>query len=205
MRKLSLLTVVLLIFFAGCKKSKTNQAPLRESNVSKIVEVSNDKQLIEKLLRNLYEWKETKSKLNDFEPLEISDSESYLGLDLSKNKQRIEELKSSNLFSEKFIENYENIVASIDLSLKAKSFEWTKGELPPFGLDAEIWCNCQDSPDRYWQNLTVKNLKIVNNVASFSWSFENHPDYNIKAIKENNAWKILFLEGIDEKTFLNID
>jgi hypothetical protein len=195
----SFFTIVSLMLFFSCNQPKANQEQA-EFN-SAITVVSDDKQQLEKLTRSLYEWKETKSRLNDFEPLESAASEYYRGLDLPKNEQRIAELKSTGLFSDRFIANYRNIAASIDLSLKEKTFEWLKGDLPPFGVDAEIWCNCQDSPEGYWQDITIKNLKTNGIVATFSWSIKNNPDYTIKAAKENNVWKILFLEEYMRKHF----
>jgi hypothetical protein len=187
------------------EKRVENQTIVSSQDIIKNIDSLSDEKQIERVLRLLYEWNETKSKLPDFEPLEDKNSELYLGLDLKKNEERVKELRNTMLFSEKFIENYIGIIKSIDLTLKNGGFEWAKGELPPFGTDADPWCNCQDYPDKYWIVLHIRKLKIENNIASFSWAFDNGQEYKIKAIKENNQWKILFMEGLDENTFLNIN
>ncbi len=68
---------------------------------------------IQDLVRNLYEWHNTKSTNIDFTPLETTDS-SYSGLDMKRHAERIIELKSTNLFTNEFIKNYDNLAKSID-------------------------------------------------------------------------------------------
>mgnify|MGYP003587846635 FL=1 len=109
----------------------------------------NDKQEIEILVKKLYEWVETKNSNNDFNPLANKKGDKYIGLDLNSHKKRLEELKKTNFFSQQFLDNYNKIALRIDSNLKTKKIEWLEGDLPPFGNDANPWCNCQDYPDNY--------------------------------------------------------
>ncbi|UWY30474.1 hypothetical protein N4T20_11180 [Flavobacterium sp. TR2] len=166
----------------------------------------NDKQEIETLVKKLYEWVETKNNNNDFDPIANKKGDKYIGLDLNAHKKRLEELKKTNFFSQQFLDNYNKIALRIDSNLKTKKIEWLEGDLPPFGNDSNPWCNCQDNPENYWKTMAINHLKIENNKASFdwTWSWKGNFKYKVKAIKENGAWKIAYLEGFDFDDFTKI-
>jgi len=166
----------------------------------------NDKQEIEILVKKLYEWVETKNSNNDFNPLANKKGDKYIGLDLNSHKKRLEELKKTNFFSQQFLDNYNKIALRIDSNLKTKKIEWLEGDLPPFGNDANPWCNCQDYPDNYWKTMTINHLKIENDKASFDWTWSWKGDfkYKVKTVKENGVWKIASLEGFDFNDFTKI-
>jgi hypothetical protein len=154
-----------------------------------------------KLTRNLYDWHETKSSMRDFEPISDEKDSAYVGLDLEHHKKRLTELKQTGFFAAEFIDNYNNIALSIDNTLKNKKMDWLVGDMPPFGNDANPWCNCQDNPDNYWKTLTIKDFEIENNVATFNWTWGNDFNYTIKAIKAGDEWKITYLQGFDSSNF----
>jgi hypothetical protein len=209
MQKSLFFLFIVSVYFFRCKNSnevREDIKPIEQIDSTQILaSINNDTAQLQKLLENLYEWHETKSSQVDFIPDENTKSDEYLGLDIDKNKKRVDEVRNSNLFSEKFILNYQNIIDEIDASLKGKTIQWIKGEEAPFETGANNWCNCQDSPDLYWKKIKVKKLTIENNIATFKWSFEKGLDYEVKAVKEDGVWKILFLEGLNEENFLNID
>lgn len=135
---------------AGASKAKEQEAVL-ESNVIVLIQDLNNK------VKELYRWKETQSSLMDFEPLQLKETDSvYAGLDLEKHKKRINELRETNLFTDQFVENYDNIGLTIDEKLKKRSWVYFVGEFPPFGNGANPWCNCQDNPDKFWEKDYVK-------------------------------------------------
>lgn len=166
----------------------------------------NDKQEIEILIKKLYEWVETKNNNNDFDPIANKKGDKYIGLDLNAHKKRLEQLKKTNFFSQQFLDNYNKIALKIDSNLKTKKIEWFEGELPPFGNDANPWCNCQDNPENYWKTMAINHLKIENDKASFDWTWSWKGDfkYKVKTIKENGVWKIAYLEGFDFNDFTKI-
>lgn len=161
---------------------------------------ANDKQQLETLLLKTYEWVETKNSNNDFNPVANKKGDKYIGLNLKEHNKRLEELKKTKFFSQQFLDNYNKIALKIDANLKNKKIEWFVGDLPPFGNDANAWCDCQDNPEEYWKTLKISNLKIENDKASFSWTWTKWKDdskYAVKAVKENGIWKIAYLEGFD--------
>lgn len=124
-----------------------------------------------------------------------------MGLDLEMHKKRISELKQTGFFASEFIDNYNKLALSIDTDLKNKKIEWLVGDMPPFGNDANPWCNCQDNPDNYWKTLTITDLEIENNVATFNWTWGNDFEYKVKAIKAGDVWEIAYLQGFDSTDF----
>ena len=165
-----------------------------------------DKQEIESLIRKAYQWIETKNNNTDFDPVTNKKGDKYTGLDLTAHKKRMEALKKTNFFSQQFLDNYNKIALKLDANLKNKKIEWLVGDLPPFGNDANPWCNCQDSPDDYWKTITDNNLKVDNNKASFYWTWSLKGDFKYKTtvVKENGVWKIASLEGFDFEEFTQI-
>ena len=204
--KYSKLTTILLalVLFSACNqhgnagalKGKEKETA-RTSNVIDLIGELNDK------VKELYKWNETKSTHVDFEPLQLKETDSvYAGLDLERHKKSINELRETNLFTDQFISNYDNIGLIIDEKLRNKSWVWYVGELPPFGNGANPWCNCQDNPDNFWEKIILRDVNFANNLATFNWSWGDGFNYKAKAVLANGIWKIDYLEGFDPKVFL---
>lgn len=198
--KLTILLFVLILFSCNQenKKSHSSDKTFKQEK-SKIV---TETEKIQKLIRQLYEWHETKSSKFDFDLVADNQDSLYIKLDLKKHNQRLTELRQTNFFSDQFLDNYNKIALTIDKGLKSKKIEYFVGELPPYGNDANPWCSCQDNPDNYWQNLTIDKISIENNNATFIWTWGDNFEYKAKAIKENGEWKITYLQGFDFEEFI---
>lgn len=181
--------------FFGCNQaeSKTTVHPKE-----KIAAPLNDKEKIQNLIRQVYEWHEKQIPSNNDMLSDEKDS-IYIGFNLDQLKQDIENLKETNFFSNEFLDNYYRIYTTLDKKLRNKEIQWLVGDLPPFGNDTNPWCNCQDNPYNYWQILVLKKLNIKNNMATFAWTWGNNFEYKARAVKENNNWKIAYLQGFDFK------
>lgn len=162
---------------------------------------TDDKADLEKLVRQLYTWHETKSSMDDFDPIADADNSAYIGIDQNKHAQRLAELKETGFFATQFLENYQAIASKIDKDLKSKKMEWLVGDMPPFGNDANPWCNCQDNPENYWQTLTIDHVVTDGKTATFNWTWGDNFEYNVRAVQENGAWKIAYLQGFDLQGF----
>lgn len=194
MKPIKLLTLFsIFILFACTSADKTAVEEGKQVPASS----NTDEENLLKLTRNLYDWHETNSSKSDFEPISDEQDSAYVGLDLEKHKKRLTELKKTGFFAADFLKNYDKIALSIDADLKNKKMEWLVGDMPPFGNDANPWCNCQDNPDNYWKTLTIKDLELDNNVATFNWTWGNDFNYTIKAIKTGDEWKITYLQGFN--------
>lgn len=196
---LSLLCIS-LVSFTPMNTKQTN-------NTNTSIYFLTDKQQLETLLRKTYEWVETKNSNNDFDVVENKKGDKYIGLNLKAHNKRLEELKKTNFFAQEFLDNYNKIAIKIGDNLKTKKMEYFVGDLPPYGNDANMWCDCQDSPEQYWKTMKINIIKIENNKASLNWTWTEWKDkakYNVKAVKENGIWKIAYLEGFDYNSLTKI-
>jgi hypothetical protein len=139
----------------------------------------------------------------------------YIGFDLKKLKENLDTLKATNLFSAGFIENYDQIILTLDTGLRTNRYvKWSTGELPTFSFanDVDPWCLCQDVPydkPNAWDLVEVKIIKLNNEKGELYWTWGNPelnsaPDwkdftYKFGVEKENGKWKISYLQGFDLK------
>jgi len=153
------------------------------------------------LIKKMLKWHEA-DRSGDF--LMISnpkDTVYYSGLDWTANKKRMRELFETNFFTKDFLENYQAIALHLDKELKQNKIKYRIGELPPYGNEANEWCNCQDYPSNIWQRLQITNIKIDNDTATFQWTWGDNFYYSVNTKKENGSWKISYLERFDIKNF----
>ena len=193
--KLTTLIFGLLLFSCNQGKNKTTSVTEKKASIS-----ADGKEQIQNLIRQVYKWHEQQiSSYNDM----ITDNKDsiYIGFNLDQLKLDIEEFKATNFFSDEFIDNYHKIFTTLDKKLRNKELEWLVGDFPPFGNDANPWCNCQDNPDNYWQTMTIKNIVMDSNKAFFTWTWGDNFEYKAKAVKQNDKWKISYLQGFDFDEF----
>jgi hypothetical protein len=190
--------VVLLI--TGCNNAESADKVKKSDNT---VSVKNqDSIALTKLVRQAYKWHEEKANTLDFDVKTNNPADTlYAGINWDAHNKLVKAIKESKYFDQHFIENYQKIAEYIDAQLKTGKMIYLVGELPPFGNDANPWCNCQDNPDNFWNILKIIDLKVVNNTAIFSWTWGDGFRYNTKAVKQNGGWKISYLEGFDSENF----
>lgn len=162
----------LLFLVFSCNKKDSETIKVTETKIDEISKnnASDEKENLQALLQQIYKWHETKSSNNDFNPIADSRDSIYIGLNLKEHTQRIKELKETGFFSKNFLENYDKIGLKIDNGLKNGKLKWAVGELPPFGNDANPWCNCQDNPENYWETLSIRKIKTEGNIANLTWT-----------------------------------
>lgn len=164
--------------------------------------VSNDSLAMIALTTEVYTWKKALTDDFDFEPyLEKETDTLYKGLDMDKHNQRLDVLRNSKLFTEKFLENYHRIGLAINKELENRTMVWKVGELPPFGYGKNQWFD-GEIPITFAAKLWVMRLKVENNIASYDWGLGDGTSYNIKALKDDEYWKILEMEGFDYDRFI---
>ncbi|MCD9854895.1 hypothetical protein LUD75_09275 [Epilithonimonas sp. JDS] len=201
-------TITILIFsitIIACEKSEKtkisdNEKPRTDAAV---FDKNSDSVALLQLTKNLYDWEENKSKTEDFPTIQKDKKDTvYSEIDFKKHQSRLQDLRNSNLFSEKFISNYNRIASSIDKELQKGTMVYNIGELPPYGNGSNPWCNCQDVPDGFLDKIWIMNLAIKENIASYNWSWGDGLVYHIEAIRENKSWKILNMDGFDYDSFI---
>ena len=213
MRKIGLLIIVFGLTLSGCKQStRTTLEIVNQEESTTITERSSpvenvaDKIEVQKLIREVLNWADSDDSI-DLLPVSSGENDSiYSGFDQDKLKENITRLTNSNLFSKEFIENYNQIISTLDQRLKNNDFEygpWYVGDLPPFNFSSDVnpWCQCQDIMD--WNLVEVEQI----NGNDFQWNWgelseETHQSwkdfkYKFSVIQEDSIWKISYLEGFD--------
>ena len=137
---------------------------------------------IQHLVEEFYEWYETRYEKNDFAPVAESGSLLYTGMDIKKHHDCLNTLRRTGFFANDFLDNYDRIVQAIDSGLKSKELKWSTGDLPTYGNCANPWYNSQDTPDSYWEPITINDMCIDNEVATISWGWSEHFCSKLKAV-----------------------
>lgn len=203
MNKMKLIThtsiILLALSMSSCngQSGKANTAIVQTDSVKPVDQ-------LETLTKELYKWVESDNAGEDFSPLPEQETDSlYLGLDLEAHKNRVSTLKNTHFFATEFLENYNKIGLTIDEKLRSHSFSWYIGELPPFGNGANPWCNCQDNPDDYWKKISLQDVVFDGETATYNWTWGDGVPYKMKAVKENDGWKVSYMQGFDSEEFLS--
>ncbi|MDP9081844.1 MAG: hypothetical protein M3O71_30900 [Bacteroidota bacterium] len=207
--KIFILSAVLITGCTNASKPTTNNATAKRPDSVKqttrniVANTNDDSVKLTKLVRDIYKWHETKHLEKDgFKPQKSNPTDTlFTGIDLIENEEAIKELRNTGFFADDFLNDYRNIAVRMDKELRDGSSLWPEGEMPTFDTDADVWCNCQDSPDKYWEKLTLADIKFNKSEVSFKWTWGDNFYYKAKAKKEDSAWKISYLEGFDMNAY----
>ena len=210
MKHIKLTTLIFGLLLFGCKQTDNKTTSVK---VEKIETSTVEKEQIQNLIRQALNWADSK-KCIDLLPV-ISDSKDslYLGFDLELHKRNLDKLHQTNFFTSDFIENYNQIILTLDKGLKNGNYDqWFVGYLPTFNFGSDInpWTLHQDIPydnPNPFDFLEVKLLNIEKGEVSWKWGkpeLITEPgwkdfEYKFKVVKEDNKWKISYLEGFDFK------
>ena len=208
--KLTILIFGLLLF--GCNQADTNTTSVTEEKTSTSTD---DKVQIQNLIRQVLNWADTKNSIDLLPVLADSKDSVYIGFDLDKHKQNLDKLRQTNFFAIEFIENYNQIILTLDKGLKNGNYDqWLVGDLPTFifANDVDPWTMCQDVPYDKPNPFNFIEINIINSdngKAEANWHWgelelnvnKDWKDfsYKFKVVKENDKWKITYLTGFDFK------
>ena len=214
MRTTGFFTLMLGLIFFSCNQSRSSEKPTVEQtkNVQQVDSLK-DKEEIQNLIRQTLKWADSKSVIDILPMLTDSQDSVYIGFDMKKHKSNLDTLRATGFFANEFIENYNQIILTLDKKLRNREFdEWLVGELPTFSFanDADPWCDCQDVPydnPSPWGNVEIEVIKLNNDKAQLIWKWGgldskmdstwNDFSYKFRTIKENGKWKIAYMEGFD--------
>ena len=224
MKYLKFGTVIFALCLFSCNSNKNQQgSPVKvdaaetstvkidTTKTSKSSVISNDKQEIQELIRKVLKWNDTKGSFDLLPLLTDSKDSIYVGFDLGKLTVNLEKLKATNFFSSGFIENYNQIILTLDKGLRNNKYDkWSTGELPTFSFanDVDPWCLCQDNLS--WDLVEVQIISLNSEKGELYWKWgkaeldKSSPDwkefrYKFSVEKENGRWKISYLQGFDFK------
>jgi len=204
MKYIGLLFLIFGITFSSCnQKSKTITKTENELEKIETFDKSIDKKEIRELIRQLYKWEDKNQITIGQTAITDKNDEKVIGFDTNKNLEFVDQFRKTKLFSEEFLSNYQKIVETLDKKIKTKEMEWLAGDIPPFGNGNNPWCNCQDEPSvEYWDKIKITFIEINQSEATLTWTWEQSDwsenfNYKVKVTKENDKWKISYLQGFD--------
>jgi len=215
MKNIRLSTLIIVLIFLGCTlKKESNDSTVRQADSITTV-ISNNKVEIQKLIRQVLNWSDSENSIDLLPVLtDIKDSV-YIGFDLDKHKANLEKLRKTNFFTNEFIENYNNIILTLDKRIRNKELEeWVVGDLPVFAFanDVNPWTFCQDIPydtPNPFDLIEVETIKLDSVKGELNWKWgklkiNNDIEwkefrYKFRVVKENGQWKIDYLQGFDYK------
>ena len=207
MKHIKLTTLILGLLLFGCNQAANKTTSVSEEKATTSID---DKEQIQNLIRQVLNWSDSKNSIDLLPALTDSNDSVYIGFDLDKHKQNLDKLQQTNFFAKEFIENYNQIILTLDQGLRNGNYDqWLVGDLPTFifANDHSPWCNCQDDDD--WNKVEVRVIKLTDNEGELEWTWgnlraETHSSWKefankFRAVKENDKWKIAYLTGFDFK------
>jgi hypothetical protein len=163
--------------------------------------LTNEKKALHTLIVKLLNWSKN-DKNRDFVVNDDNPKDSilrYLNWDLQK--KRIKELEKTTFFTKAFLANYQKIATHLAKQLKQNKEAYVKGDIPPYLHDGNGFCGCQDYPENIQKDIKITGLKLNGDKATFSFSWLDGNFNKTIAVKQNNIWKIDFLESFTTKEF----
>jgi len=210
MKSIGLSVLIIGLTFSSCnQKNKTVTTTENKLENLETSDKSKDKEEIQNLIRQALNWADSK-KCIDLLPV-ITDSKDsvYIGFNFDKHKQNLEKLKSTGFFSTEFIDNYNQIILTLDNGLRNGNYEkWLVGDLPTFifANDYSPWWSGQESFSI--EKSEIELIKLDKDKGEFYFTCgdkvagcEGMENYKMRfsVIRENDKWKISYMEGFDFK------
>ena len=122
---------------------------------------------------------------------------------MEKLKTNLEKLRETGFFATEFIENYNQILITLDRKLRNKEFEfesWFVGDLPifKFANGSNPWCFCQGYSESQLNGIEIIKLNDKSGELKCKWTEgSSWIDFKFNVVKEDNKWKISYMQGFD--------
>ena len=161
-----------------------------------------DETEIQMLIQEILKWSDSKESF-DLLPLMADNNDLITGFDLRQLDSNLIKLENTGFFSKEFINNYDQIIRTLDKKLRNKEFkynEWYIGELPIFRFanGASPWCMCQDTPSNDLSEIEINNINDSSADLEWIWNpGSDWVDFKIRVVREDNKWKVSYLQGFD--------
>ena len=209
----------LCILLSSCRENtsktiinKDNQTT-SEKKYLKPFDTLKVKKEIKELIVKTLTWTDSDNSI-DLLPMKGDSSDVCVGFELNKHKRNLNRLKETDFFTDEFIENYNQIILTLDKDVRNNDYDkfWIN-EIPPFVFASGVspWCECQDNLP--WKIIELDVFTINNNQGELAWywgktnqdinSNWNEFKYKFRVSKEDSKWKISYLQGFDFKQVTN--
>jgi hypothetical protein len=186
--------------------SNFNPEPDKSENQTKglgATEVSKNKKEIQELIRQVMIWSDSKESIKLLPALPDVNNKVYVGFDINKHTANLKKLKETSFFANEFIENYNQIILTLDKKLRNKEIkEWQVGDLPTFNFvnDVSPWCLCQGFSSEDFDDVEI--VKLDRQFGELKWKWKKGSswnDFRFRVVKDGNKWKVSYMEGFDFK------
>lgn len=208
MRYLRLFTLIFGLIFFGCNP-RTESKSSSDNNIEKTKLSGNpdNKEAIQNLIRQALNWANSENSIDLLPVISENGDSLYTGFDFKILKLNLNKLDGTGLFSKEFIDNYNQIILTLDKGIKTKEYDdWLVGEMQTFNFanDVNPWCYCQEIPDNNpnpWDLVKVTIIKLDEDKGDLTWTWGQtnweDAEYSFRVIKENGRWKISYMKGFD--------
>jgi hypothetical protein len=216
MKYLKVLIFAIGLTFFGCNQNE-EVVVIDEEQTENLQEgqIMTDEEQIQNLIRNVLKWADTKNAVNLWTLLADDKDSLCIGLNMKEHKKSLNKLKKTDFFAKEFIENYNQIIQTLDKKIRNNEFgEISLDGLPPFIFASDInpWCSCQEYPyeDPNVWDVEIEIISLNNEkgelkykcgekaIADPKWG-QDMKDFRYKfsVKREDNKWKISYMEGFD--------
>ncbi len=201
MKSIGLITLIFGLTFLSCNqyRLKIDKSEKPISGIS--YKVSKNREEIQRLIRQVLIWSGSKESIDLLPVVKDSKDSIFIGFDMDKLQANCDILKQTGFFAPEFIENYSRIIMTIDKKIRNREIEtWLVGDLPTFNFvnDINPWCQCQGFSKEDFDNIEV--IKMDSKSGELKWKWKAGSSWNdfiFRVIKENDHWKISYMEGFD--------
>lgn len=196
----SILTFILasILCLSSCVRATDCQRAKKEIVSLESKDDQDDEKEIQKLIQTALDWSASSESVVVYP---ISKKGGFYFFDKNKLRENLTKLKASGFFSDEFIENYNQIILTLDAKLRNKEFdEWMVGDLPPFKFanDIDPWCLCQGFSAQQFDGIRINKMDSRSGELTWNWKRGNSwTDFKFRVVKENNKWKISYMQGFD--------
>jgi len=196
------LILALTFYSCGHNNSKIDKSG-KETEGLDANEASKSREEIQRLIRQVMIWSESKESIELLPVIPDINNKVYAGFDMKKHKANLKKLGETNFFTTEFIENYNQIILTLDRKLRNKEIEeWLVGDLPTFNFvnDVNPWCQCQGFSPKDFDDVEI--IILDNKSGELKWKWKKGSSWNdfiFRVAKEENKWKISYLAGFDFK------
>jgi hypothetical protein len=208
MKYFVLLTLFIEMFSFGCTQKTESKVSINDSIVNiESNSSSGDVDEIRNLIRLALCWADSQKSMDLLPAVTDNNDSIYIGFDFNIHKLNLEKLKETDLFADEFIDNYNQVIITLDKKLKNKEYDdWLAGELQPFNFSNDInpWCYCQELPydkPNPWSlvEISIINLDKFKGELTWTWGKTEWRDiqYDFNVTKEDGKWKISYMKGFD--------
>jgi hypothetical protein len=212
MKQLLPLHFLLCLLLAGCREDQLQPgAKTRETGTDTSGGDAGARAEIQHLMRRALKWSQSVQAI-DLYPMQADSAQgTYTGFNLDVHDKNLKKLRITKFFSAGFIRNYDQIILTLDKKLKAGEFgKWRVNDPPPFTFanDVDPWCLCQDVPYfEPWDLIEVEPVRLSGKRGELYWTWGSlgpnadpgwkQTAYLFRVVKEDNRWKIDYLQGFD--------